>query len=139
MKTYKHLGTTGNNICLRRLAALLTDAVFSLLLAFALYSLPLLIGGKFGSDSIGAFFKDSSFVYLSLFFFKDAFGRSLGKVIFGLYVVDAGTDHPADPAKRFFRNFSLMLLPLEAVAVLISESNTRIADKLFEIEVVSKA
>ncbi len=31
------------------------------------------------------------------------------------------------------------MFPLEGIAVLISETNTRIADKLLEIEVVRKA
>lgn len=138
MKTYEHSGTTGNNICLRRLGALIIDAVISLMAAYIFYALPIIASDKSGLADIGAFFSDASFVYLSLFFFKDVFGRSLGKVIFGLYIVDAGTNQRADVSKRFFRNFSLMIFPVEALAVLISESNTRIADKLFEAEVVSK-
>lgn len=141
MKIYNHEGPTGNNMKLRRLLAVLTDMIICFALGYFCY---VMMWTCIGYDytvvvkSLWQVIVDASPIYLTFFFFKDIFGRSLGKVFFGLCIVEQGTDEKASFGKRFFRNFSLMLFPVEGFAVLISETNTRIADKLFEIQVVKK-
>ena len=141
MKTYKHAGTTGNNMRLRRLMSVLLDAFLSVVFSYFVYTFLWTCTGEDYTKhitSIGAFLMDASPIYLTFFFFKDIFGRSLGKVIFGLCIVEKGTNQKASFGKRFFRNFPLMIFPIEGIALLMSETNTRIADKLLEIEVVKK-
>ncbi len=142
MKIYKHEGSTGNNMRLRRLVSVLLDAFLCIIIAYFVY---VMLWTCVGVDytqaipSIRYFLIDASPIYLTLFFLKDIFGRSVGKMIFGLYIVEKGTGEKASFGKRFFRNFTLLLFPIEGIALLMSETNTRIADKLLEIEVVKKA
>ncbi len=141
MKTYEHRGPSVKNMRLLRLFAVLFDAALCLILGIGIFILMWLCLGLKLSEIVRSPWQiilDSSAMYMTLFFFKDIFGRSIGKAIFGLYIVERDTDRRAPFNKRFFRNFSLMLFPIEGAALLISETNTRIADKLFEIEVVAK-
>ncbi len=141
MKTYEHMGPATKNMAVKRLLSVLFDAVLCFVLGAGAFIIMWLCFGFEISEIILSpwqIIRDSSTFYLTLFFLKDIFGRSIGKVLFGLYIVEKGTDEKAGLSKRFFRNFSLMLFPLEGIALLISETNTRVADKLFEIEVVEK-
>ncbi len=142
MKTYEHIGPSAKNMRLYRLFALLTDIVLCLGVGIAAHIIFWLCRGFEMDEIVKSFWgllRDASGIYLALFFFKDMFGRSIGKIIFGLYIVERDSDEKAAFSKRFFRNFSLMLLPIEGIALLISETNTRLADKLLEIQVVKKA
>lgn len=142
MRIYKHEGSTGNNMRLRRLISVLLDAFLCVVIAYFVYVMLWTCTGVDYTQAIQSlkhFLIDASPIYLTLFFLKDIFGRSLGKVIFGLYIVEKGTGEKASFGKRFFRNFTLILFPIEGIALLMSETNTRIADKLLEIEVVKKA
>ncbi len=142
MKVYKHEGSTGNNMRLRRLMAVLLDAFLCLMAGYVCYvMLWTCVGVDYTQaiQSLKHFLIDAAPIYLTFFFLKDIFGRSLGKVIFGLCIVKKGTGAKAGFGSRFFRNFSLILFPVEGIALLMSESNTRIADKLLGIEVVKKA
>lgn len=141
MKTYEHKGPATKNMAVKRLFSVLLDAVLCFVLGAGAFIIMWLCFGLEISEIVLSpwqIIRDSSTFYLTLFFFKDIFGRSIGKTIFGLYIVERDTDEKAALSKRLFRNFSLMLFPLEGIALLISETNTRIADKLFEIEVVEK-
>lgn len=141
MKTCKHKGPATKYMEAKRFFSVLSDAVLCFVLGIGAFIIMWLCFGLEISDIVyspSQIIIDSSAFYLTLFFFKDIFGRSLGKVIFGLYIVEKDTDEIAALPKRLFRNFSLMLFPLEGIALLISETNTRVADKLFEIEVVEK-
>ena len=142
MKTYKHEGPSGSDMRMRRLLSVLLDAFLCLMAGYACYSLLWTCVGYDYTQvitSLKQFLIDASPIYLTFFFFKDVFGRSIGKMIFGLYIVERGTNQKASFGKRFFRNFSLMIFPIEGIFVLISETNTRLADKLLEIEVVRKS
>lgn len=139
MKTYSHAGTTGSNMRMRRLLSVLLDAFLCFVLGYACYTMLWTCAGFDYTEvvtSLKQVIFDASPIYLTFFFFKDVFGRSIGKMIFGLYIVEKGTSERASFGKRFFRNFSLMIFPIEGIFVLISETNTRLADKLLEIEVV---
>lgn len=141
MNLYKHDGPTGNHMRLRRLLSVLLDAFLSLMLGYFCYIMLWTCIGFDYTEVVTSFKQvlfDASPIYLTFFFLKDMFGRSIGKIVFGLIIVEKDTGEKASFGKRFFRNFSMMLFPIEGIAVLMSETNTRIADKLLEIQVVKK-
>lgn len=74
------------------------------------------------------FFIYSSLFIWSLYFNKDIyFGRSIGKRISNLQVIDIKSNLPASPVKCFVRNLPILIWPIEGLVVLINPSR-RIGD-----------
>lgn len=73
---------------------------------------------------------------LALFFCRDSFtGKSLGRTIIGIIVVDSRTLLQATPTKTILRNLFLILWPVEFIAIMIHKqrlgdviSNTTVID-----------
>jgi len=75
--------------------------------------------------------------YFSIWTIKDSFnGRSIGKRIMRLQVVQSETNLAASPLRCFVRNLSLLLWPIEMIVILVRPgrrmgdfiANTKIVD-----------
>ncbi len=98
MKTYRHDGPSGSDMRLRRLLSVLLDAFLCFMIGYVVFVM--LVAGSENIEDYGKTLSELGLfgilfnampIYLPLFFLKDIFGRSLGKVIFGLYIVEKGT------------------------------------------------
>ncbi|MFT3981778.1 MAG: RDD family protein [Ferruginibacter sp.] len=77
-----------------------------------------------------------SFLGLSLYFCKDIVnGRSLGKRILKLQVVDNSTGQVASPLQYFVRNLFCIIWPIE-VLVTLNNPNRRIGDRVAGTKVI---
>lgn len=76
-----------------------------------------------------------SVVGLVCILFKDIFGQSIGKRIFKIKIV---TDEGQKPViyKLILRNLTTFIWPIELLAITISESCTRLSDKILGLKVV---
>ena len=61
---------------------------------------------------------------------RDIFGRSLGKCIMGLKIIDINTNLPARLYKRIVRNFTFPITVVEAIVLLSQNNNSRFGDTL---------
>lgn len=66
---------------------------------------------------------------------KDVFGQSLGKRIGKIKITTQDGNKPPI-YKLLLRNITVCIWPLELIAAMISESDTRISDKLLGLRVV---
>jgi len=74
-------------------------------------------------------------VYFVLFLLKDAAGRSPGKILFGLRIVQ--NEERAPLWKRILRNVTIIIWPIEAAALLFT--GRRLLDRLLGLDVVEQA
>ena len=72
--------------------------------------------------------------FMSMIVLKDVFGRSLGKRLLGLTIVDIETKHNISVYRRIARNITLFVLPVEVGFLL--EKNLRSGDILAKTEVI---
>ena len=63
-------------------------------------------------------------------------GRSIGKRIFNLQVIDTETEEAATPLKCFIRNICCIIWPVEAIVILFSPER-RLGDRIARTKVVS--
>ena len=71
------------------------------------------------------------------YFLKDSIdGRSIGKFIVGVQIVDSRTEQPAGPFQCFLRNLFCLIWPIEAIALLI-DPEKRIGDKVAKTKVIN--
>jgi uncharacterized RDD family membrane protein YckC len=86
----------------------------------------------FGGGLLGT----TIFILFSLYFNKDILnGRSPGKRICRLQVVDAITNQTAKPLKCLLRNLTIIIWPIEVVITLFNPTQ-RLGDKLAHTKVV---
>lgn len=131
-KQYDHIETEHPNMNLYRFFSFFVDIILC-----GMLSLPfVMFFGGAGITSAKQFILTWIPFFIQFLIFKDIFGRSFGKLLFGFGIVEEGTDLRAPFFRRILRNLPLIVFPLECVAVLISDSNTRIADKIFGLRVV---
>ena len=76
------------------------------------------------------------FLYPVTFVFRDVIfkGRSIGKRIFGLYVLDKNTNEPASIKQRIIRNLFFFIYPIDGIILLATKES--IGDKAVNTIVV---
>ena len=72
----------------------------------------------------------------TLLLFKDYSGRSLGKRIFGLKVVNFVTKEVSTGRKNVLRNLLMFLWPLESVCMMFMNPYRKIMDRVLGLDVV---
>ena len=124
---------------IKRFLAFVFDFVFILLFAFAI---DMLIGLFFTIDTIG-FQKNMIYPLLVisipyLFFGEIVFGNTLGKVVFGLEIVDF--EQPDRPSLQGLvkRGLLKIIFPVEGLVLLFSRSKRRLGDLWAKTIVVNK-
>ena len=72
------------------------------------------------------------------FVFRDVIfkGRSIGKRIFGLYVLDKNTNEPASIKQRIIRNLFFFIYPVDGIILIVTKES--IGDKAVNTTVVKK-
>ena len=72
------------------------------------------------------------------FVFRDVIfkGRSIGKRIFGLYVLDKNTNEPASIKQRIIRNLFFFIYPIDGIILIATKES--IGDKAVNTIVVKK-
>ena len=78
------------------------------------------------------------FLYPVTFVFRDVIfkGRSIGKRIFGLYVLDKNTNEPASIKQRIIRNLFFFIYPVDGIILIVTKES--IGDKAVNTTVVKK-
>ena len=78
------------------------------------------------------------FLYPVLFVFRDVIfnGRSIGKRIFGLYVLEKNTNEPASIKQRIIRSLFFFIYPVDGIILLATKES--IGDKISNTVVVKK-
>ena len=78
------------------------------------------------------------FLYPLTFVFRDVIfkGRSIGKRIFGLYVLDKNTNEPASIKQRIIRNLFFFIYPVDGIILIVTKES--IGDKAVNTTVVKK-
>ena len=100
-----------NGFANRRQAAYIVDIVLYTTLTYTMMFAAAMMSGSTGLDPDGVLLIVLGWLILPfLFTFKDAFnGRSPGKMLFGVRVVDAQTRQPISPSQSMRRNLVLMI------------------------------
>lgn len=77
-------------------------------------------------------------LYPVLFVFRDVIfkGRSIGKRIFGLYIIDKSTNQPALMKQRIIRNLFFFIYPVDGIILLATKES--IGDRLVNTAVIKK-
>jgi uncharacterized RDD family membrane protein YckC len=125
------------NLSTRLLSAIIDHFVMTLLFLFFLIPEILnRVSGLHIYKNVG-FLSHLSFLGLSLYFCKDCIdGRSIGKRITRLQVIDDKSKQPASPLQCFFRNIFCILWPMEIILIIINPSR-RIGDFVARTKVVA--
>ena len=78
------------------------------------------------------------FLYPITFVFRDVIfkGRSIGKRIFGLYVLNKNTNEPASIKQRIIRNLFFFIYPVDGIILIATKES--IGDKAVNTIVVKK-
>lgn len=78
------------------------------------------------------------FLYPITFVFRDVIfkGRSIGKRIFRLYVLDKNTNEPASVKHRIIRNLFFFIYPIDGIILIATKES--IGDKAVNTIVVKK-
>ena len=78
------------------------------------------------------------FLYPVTFVFRDVIfkGRSIGKRIFGLYVLDKNTNEPASIEQRIIRNLFFFVYPVDGIILIVTKES--IGDRAVNTTVVKK-
>ena len=115
----------------KRLFALLIDFIFALLLANTFVNVFREENWDIASQTSGLYGLLPFYGGIVLvLFFKDIFGRSLGKILLGMTIkkIDDMEQQPT-PAVLIKRNLMLLLFPVEGVVILRDSYARRLADK----------
>ena len=78
------------------------------------------------------------FLYIITFVFRDVIfmGRSVGKRIFRLFVLDKNTNEKASVSQRIMRNLFFFIYPVDGIVLIITKES--IGDKIANTIVVNK-
>ncbi len=78
------------------------------------------------------------FLYIITFVFRDVIfmGRSVGKRIFRLFVLDKNTNEKASVSQRIIRNLFFFIYPVDGIVLIITKES--IGDKIANTIVVNK-
>lgn len=111
----------------RRLGAFIVDYVIITLLAF----IPIFVFGGFGDiDFFDTRFPLVMVIAVGGILFKDVFGRSLGKLIFGVRIAHGdAADLRVNAGQRILRNIPLLFWPVELIMTFQDPYQRRLGDK----------
>lgn len=73
---------------------------------------------------------------LTLFILRDIFGKSLGKHLLGMIIVDSKTQNKAKFYQRLLKNITAPLSIIEIPIIIFSKDNKRIGDRLAKTELI---
>ena len=71
---------------------------------------------------------------VTLFIFRDVFGRSIGKIILKLEIVDSRTGKKAALWQRLLKNITAPITVVEILIILLKKEQFRLGDKLARTE-----
>ena len=111
----------------RRVGAFIVDYGIIMILAF----IPFFFASDFGDmDSAFMTFSYTMAVAAGGILFKDVFGRSLGKLIFGIRIAHGDApDLPVTAGQRILRNVPILIWPVELIMTFQDPYNRRLGDK----------
>jgi uncharacterized RDD family membrane protein YckC len=111
----------------RRIGAFIVDYGIIIILAF----IPLFFSSGFGDvDSFFMNFYLIMAVAAGGILFKDVFGRSLGKLIFGIRIAHGDApDLPVSAGQRILRNIPMFFWPIELIMTFQDPYHRRLGDK----------
>jgi hypothetical protein len=91
-----------------------------------------------GKYDIFKLFFDIMLISLAGYLLKDVIkGRSIGKILFGLYVKDYQQIENTPPAYNLIiRNLLIIIWPVEFIVMLVDQENRRLGDKIGKTQVV---
>jgi uncharacterized RDD family membrane protein YckC len=75
-------------------------------------------------------------VGLTLFILRDIFGKSLGKYLLGMTIVDSKTQNTAKFYQRLLKNITAPLSIIEIPMIIFAKDNKRIGDRLAKTELL---
>lgn len=121
----------------RRIGAFITDHVIITMVVM----IPFFFNFNKIMDNPFAMFQLFSYMMiigLAAYLLKDLFGgRSIGKVLFGLYVREyENSENTPAVHKLILRNVLIFLWPVELIAMLVDKENRRIGDKIGKTQVI---
>lgn len=73
---------------------------------------------------------------LTLFILRDIFGKSLGKYLLGMTIVDSKTQNKVKFYQRLLKNITAPLSIIEIPMIIFAKDNKRIGDRLAKTEIV---
>ena len=127
------------SILLRRFGAFIVDHVILCVLSMVIFFVNF---NKIIEDPMYMFdlFTVSMAIAILGYLFKDLFGggRSLGKILFGVYVRDyENIEEGPMFYKLILRNLLIFIWPVELILTLIDKENRRLGDKIAKTQVVA--
>lgn len=121
----------------KRIGAFITDHVIICFVAMVPFFLNF---NKIMDDPFAMFelFSITMTIGILGYLLKDIFrGRSVGKVLFGLYVKDYQNKEDTPPLyKLILRNLLTFLWPIELIVMLVDKENRRLGDKIGKTQVI---
>ena len=112
-----------SRITIQRGVALMIDLMISTFISMALHSFLCLI---YNTDE----FTFVMFLGILLLITRDIFGRSIGKYMLGLQIIDVKTNSPAKLSQRLLRNITAPITSIEALILIAKNNNRRFGDVL---------
>ena len=129
-----------NNVRFRRIIAWIIDWILSGLPCLIYTTILMVVFKRPSIQSMGyiLIFIILVFLYPVTFVFRDVIfkGRSIGKRIFGLYVLDKNTNEPASIKQRIIRNLFFFIYPIDGIILLATKES--IGDKAVNTIVVKR-
>ena len=129
-----------NNSIIRRIIAWIIDWNFSGLPCMIYTTIFMEVFKRPSFENIGyiLIFILLVFLYIITFVFRDVIfmGRSVGKRIFRLFVLDKNTNEKASVSQRIIRNLFFFIYPVDGIVLIITKES--IGDKIANTIVVNK-
>lgn len=120
----------------RRYMAFLIDSLFSMATIFLICDLVFIKICGFENQRFISLIWGNAVIFVLIT--KDIFGISLGKRICRLKIVSWDEHKPPKVYQLIFRNIFILLLPIEAIFLVVGRHNLRIGDYLAETMVIPK-
>ena len=116
-----------SKVMLHRIAAFIVDQYICCMLLF--------IGSFVITGDILGYGKHLGVIIpVTLFIFRDVFGRSIGKIILKLEIVDSRTGKKATLWQRLLKNITAPITVMEILIILLKKEQFRLGDKLARTE-----
>lgn len=111
----------------RRIGAFIIDYLIITMLAFIPF---LFLPGFSGMSSFETNFTILMVIAISGILLKDVFGRSIGKMIFGIHIAHGdAADKRVTAGQRILRNIPMLFWPIELIMTFNDPYNRRLGDK----------
>lgn len=129
-----------NNVCLRRIIAWIIDWNLSGLPCMLYMILFMDVFKQPSTQTIGYILLLMLLEFLGLvaFVLRDVIfkGRSIGKRIFGLYVLDKNTNEAATVKQRIIRNLFFFIYPIDGIVLIATKES--LGDRVVNAVVIKK-